>query len=62
LNLKEKEIRVSSFRSKPDVFHWSTTNLVINIGLLLLFIKKGSDKFKVAFERDFDVLNIGIIK
>jgi hypothetical protein len=30
--------------------------------LLLLFIKKGSDKFNVAFERELDEENNGIIK
>jgi hypothetical protein len=35
---------------------------VIKSELLLLFTKKGSDKFNDAFERDFDLANIGINK
>jgi hypothetical protein len=37
-------------------------NLIIKAELLLLFTKKGSDKFKVGRERDCDVQNNGIIK
>jgi hypothetical protein len=47
---------------KPDIFHCSSTNLIINIGLLLLLTKKGSDKFNVGFEIHFDALNNGINK
>jgi hypothetical protein len=35
---------------------------MINPGLDWLLTKKGSDKFKVAFSRDFDLLNCGIIR
>jgi hypothetical protein len=37
-------------------------NLIIKSELLLLFTKKGSDKFNVGFESDFDEANNGIIK
>jgi hypothetical protein len=35
---------------------------MIKSGLLSLSTKKGSDKFNVAFERDFEVTNNGINK
>jgi hypothetical protein len=62
LNLKEKVSIVPSLISKPDDFHCSSINFIIKPLLLWLFIKKGSDKFSVAFLRDFEVLNIGISK
>jgi len=62
LNLKEKEIIVSGFISKPQEFHCSSINLIIKAELLLLFTKKGSDKFNVACERDLELANNGINK
>jgi len=62
LNLKENVINVSGFKLNPEVFHCSKINLIINSELLLLFTKKGSDKFKVAFDCDFDLANNGINK
>jgi hypothetical protein len=62
LNLKEKVSIVPCLISKPDEFHCCSINLIIKPLLLLLFIKKGSDKFRVAFLRDFEVLNSGINK
>jgi len=64
LNLKEKDklIRLSFSIRNPEVFHWSKINLIIKSELLLLLTKKGSDKFKVAFEKDFEVANNGINK
>lgn len=35
---------------------------MIKTGLLWLVTKKGSDKFNVAFERDFEEANNGINK
>jgi hypothetical protein len=58
--LKEKVIGLPSFHSKPEDFHCSRINLMIKPGLLSLLTKKGSDKFNVAFSRDFDLLNSGI--
>jgi hypothetical protein len=60
--LKEKEIVVSFFKSKPEDLNWSNIKLVIKTELLLLFIKKGSDRFKVAVERDLEPANNGINK
>jgi len=46
--LKEKEIIVSSLILNPEEFHCSKIYLVINSELLLLFTKKGCDKFNVS--------------
>jgi hypothetical protein len=62
LNFKEKVIIVPSLISKPDDFHCSNINLIINPELLLLLTKKGSDKFNVAFLRDVELVNNGINK
>jgi hypothetical protein len=35
---------------------------MIKAGLLLLFTKNGSDKFKVAIDKDFEPANNGINK
>jgi hypothetical protein len=60
--LKENVILIPSPISKPDEFHCSSINLMIKAELLLLSIKKGSDKFKVAFDKDFELPNNGINK
>jgi hypothetical protein len=60
--LKEKVIIVPSLISKPDEYHCSNINLMINAELLLLFTKNGSDKFNVAFLREFEEANNGINK
>jgi hypothetical protein len=62
LNLKEKLILVPSPSSNPDDFHCSRINLIIKAELLLLSTKKGSDKFKVGFDKDFELPNNGINK
>jgi hypothetical protein len=62
LNLNEKIIKESSFRLNPDEFHCSNINLIINAELALLFTKKGSDRFRVAFLRDFEFEKRGINK
>jgi hypothetical protein len=60
--LKEKVIVTPSLISKPDETHCSSINLIINSELLLLSTKKGSDKFNVAFFKDFEPANSGINK
>lgn len=62
MNLKEKEILVSCSKLNPEECHWSKIKSIIKSELLLLFIKKGSDKFKVAFEIDLEPANNGINK
>jgi len=60
--LKEKEIIVPSFTSKPEENHCSKINLRIKAELLLLSTKKGSLKFNVGLERDLELANKGINK
>jgi hypothetical protein len=60
--LKLKVILIPSLISKPDEIHCSSINLIINLGLLLLSTKKGSDKFKVGTFKDFEPANSGINK
>ena len=60
MNLNEKVNGISCFLLNPEEFHWSIINLAIKAGLLLLSTKNGSDKFKVAIWRDFELLNNGI--
>ena len=62
MNLKEYERIVSDFKVNPEEFHCSNINLIIKVELLLLSTKKGSDKFKVALDKDFEDLNNGINK
>jgi hypothetical protein len=62
LNFKEYESAVSGFKSNPEEYHCSNINFNIRVGLLLLSTKKGSDKFKVALDKDFEDLNNGINK
>jgi hypothetical protein len=62
LNLKEKVIRVPSLNAKPDDSHCCPIKLIIKPELLLLSTKKGSDIFRVAVLRDFELANKGINK
>jgi len=62
LNFKEYEIIVSGFKSNPEELHCSNMNFIIRAELLLLSTKKGSDKFKVALDKDFEEQNNGINK
>jgi hypothetical protein len=60
--LNEKDNNVSFLSSNPEESHCSKINLIIKFELLLLFTKKGSDKFNVAILRDFELANNGINK
>jgi len=62
LNLKENVFATSSLISNPEKFHWFNKNSAIKSGLLLLFTKNGSDKFKVAIWRDCEAASNGINK
>ena len=62
LNLKEYESIVSGFKSNPEEYHCSNINFIIRAELLLLSTKNGSDKFKVALDKDFEEANKGINK
>jgi hypothetical protein len=53
---------VFSFKLKPELFHWSRIKLVIKFELLLLFIKKGFDKFNVTVVIKYEGAKTGIIK
>jgi hypothetical protein len=62
LNLKDNSTFWSFTKTKPDKLYWSKINLVINSGLLFLFIKNGRLNIKVGFDKSLEVDKLGIIK